>query len=199
MGHIVHYRYGLSFLLYLIVRFCPCGGGCGQLQYDYLLGGGDGRFVQTLEPYSPERSTFQLLLNPTSGPNFKGQSNVCVCMGGVGGVSVCVCVLSSLAHPVLSMSRVYRGTRDCRDCQKTYMRPSVKEVHSSEGTSLQPDLNTTLQTMHSCVCASIERICAYVCVCVLCVCVHVSLKLISLLSYDGTLCHQSNSSSTHKW
>ena len=41
---------------------------------DYLLGGGDGRFVRTLEPYSPERSTFRLLLNPTSGPNFKGQS-----------------------------------------------------------------------------------------------------------------------------
>jgi len=39
--------------------------------WDHLLGGGDGRFVRTLEPHSPKRSTFRLLLNPTSCLYFK--------------------------------------------------------------------------------------------------------------------------------
>lgn len=42
----------------------------------YLLGGGDGQFVRTLEPNSPKRSTFRLLLNPTLCTYFKEQSEL---------------------------------------------------------------------------------------------------------------------------
>lgn len=35
-----------------------------------LFGRVDGRFVRTLEPYSPKRSTFRLLLNPTSKQSY---------------------------------------------------------------------------------------------------------------------------------